>query len=57
MMEVFYVDAVQHGILDMTLSRLRQMAENREAGMPQSMGSQNVRHNLATEQWQQYGSH
>ena len=39
--------------MDMNLSKLRKIVEDRGAGMLQSMGSQGVRHNLATEQQQQ----
>jgi len=39
--------------MDMTLSKVWEVAENEEPGMLQSMGSQRVRHNLATEQQQQ----
>ena len=39
--------------LDMNLSKLQKIVEDRGAGMLQSMGSQGVRHNLATEQQQQ----
>jgi len=35
---------------DITLSKLREMVKDREAGMLQSMGSQRVRHDLVTEQ-------
>ena len=35
---------------DMSLSKLREMVEDRETGMLQSMGLQRVRHALATEQ-------
>ena len=37
---------------DITLSKLREMVKDREAGMLQSMGSQRVRHDLVTEQQQ-----
>ena len=36
--------------MDTTLSKLREMVKDREAGMLQSMGSQRVRHDLVTEQ-------
>ena len=36
--------------MDMTLSKLQEMVMAREADMLQSMGSQRVRHDLATEQ-------
>ena len=39
--------------LDMSLGKLWEMAKDREAWVLQSMGSQRVRHDLATEQ-QQY---
>ena len=39
--------------MDMNLSKLRKIVEDRGAGMLQPMGSQGVRHNLATEQQQQ----
>ena len=36
--------------MDMSLSRLRELVKGREAGLLQSVGSQSVGHNLATEQ-------
>ena len=36
--------------MDMNLSKLQETMEEREPGMLQSMGSQRVRHDLATEQ-------
>ena len=39
--------------MNMNLSRLWEIVEDRGVGMLQSMGSQGVRHNLATEQQQQ----
>ena len=36
--------------MDMSLSKLQGTVKDREPGMPQSMGLQRVRHNLATEQ-------
>ena len=41
------------GSIDMNLSKLQEMVKDREACMLQSMGSQKVRHDLATEQQQQ----
>jgi len=38
--------------MDMNLSKLREVVEDREAGILQSMESQRVKHNLATEQKQ-----
>ena len=35
---------------DMSLSKLREIVKDREAGCAESMGSQRVRHDLATEQ-------
>ena len=35
--------------MDMSLSKLREMVKDRKPGMLQFMGSQRVRHNLATE--------
>ena len=37
-------------LMDMSLSRLRELVKGREAGLLQSVGSQSVGHNLATEQ-------
>ena len=37
---------------DTSLSKLQETVKNREAGVLQSMGSQGVRHDLATEQQQ-----
>ena len=39
--------------MDMSLSKHRQLVIDREAGMLQSMGSEKVRPDLATEQQQQ----
>ena len=39
--------------LDMSLSKLLEIVKDREPGMLQSIGSQRVGHNLATEQLQQ----
>ena len=39
--------------MDMSLSKFREIMKDKEAGMPQFMGSQRVRHDLATKQ-QQY---
>ena len=39
--------------MDMSLSKLQEIVEDREPGVLQSMGSQRVRHDLATEQQQQ----
>ena len=36
--------------MDMSLSRLWELVKGREAGLLQSVGSQRVGHNLATEQ-------
>ena len=36
--------------MDMSLSKLQEMVKDREAWVLQSMGSQRVRHSLATEQ-------
>ena len=36
--------------MDMNLSKLQKIVKDEEPGMLQSMGSQRVRHNLATEQ-------
>ena len=38
--------------VDMSLSKLREIVKDREACMLQSMGSQRVEHDLATEQKQ-----
>ena len=40
--------------MDMNLSKLQEVVEDRIAGVLQSMESQRVRHNLATEQQQQW---
>ena len=40
----------------MNLSKLWEIVKDRGAGMLQSMGLQIVRHDLATEQQQQYGN-
>ena len=40
--------------VDMSLSRLWEIVEDRKPGVLQSMGLQRVRHNLATEQEQRY---
>ena len=37
--------------MDMTLSKLWEIVEDRGPGMLQSMGSQRVGHDLVTEQW------
>ena len=37
---------------DVNLSKLQKTVKDRESGMLQTMGSQSVRHNLATEQQQ-----
>ena len=39
--------------MDMSLSKLQEMVKDRESGMLQSMGSQRVRHDRATEHQQQ----
>ena len=39
--------------MDMSLSKLQEIVKDREAGMLQSMGSQRVGHDLATEQQRQ----
>ena len=39
--------------MDMSLSKLDEMVKDRKSGVLQSMGSQRVRHSLATEQQQQ----
>ena len=36
--------------MDMNLNKLQEMVKDREAGVLQSMGSQRVGHDLATEQ-------
>ena len=36
--------------VDMSLSKLQEMVKDRETGMVQSMGSQRIGHDLATEQ-------
>ena len=36
-------------LMDMSLSKLQELVKDREAGVLQSMGSQRVRHDLATE--------
>ena len=36
--------------MDMSLSKLREMVKDRKPGMLQSMGSERIRHDLATEQ-------
>ena len=38
--------------MDMSLSKLREIRRSGKPGMLQSMGSQRIRHNLATEQQQ-----
>ena len=40
---------------DMNLSKLQEIVKDREPGVLQSMGSQRVRHDLATEQQQSLG--
>ena len=42
--------------MDMSLSKLDEMVKDRKSGVLQSMGSQRVRHSLATEQQQQHES-
>ena len=39
--------------MDMNLSKLQDIVKDKEPGVLQSMGSQNIRYNLATEQQQQ----
>ena len=39
--------------MDMNLSKLQDIVNDKEPGVLQSMGSQNIRYNLATEQQQQ----
>ena len=46
------LDSITH-LMDMNLSKLWEIVEDRRACVLQSMGLQRVRHNLATEQ-QQY---
>ena len=41
--------------MDMNLSKLQEIVKDREPGVLQSMGSQRVRHSLATEEQQQQG--
>ena len=38
-----------HHSMDMSLSKLQEMVKDRKPGVLQSMGSQRVRHNCATE--------
>ena len=42
---------------DLNLGKLWEMVRNRGAGMPQSTGSQRVRHDLATKQQQHSRGH
>ena len=41
--------------MDMSLSKVREIMEDREPGELQSMGSQTVRHDLVTEQLRETG--
>ena len=41
-----------YGPMDLSLNKLWEIVKGREACMLQSMGSQRIRHNLATEQQQ-----
>ena len=41
--------------MDMSLSKVREIMEDREPGELQSMGSQRVRHDLVTEQLRETG--
>ena len=43
------------GLMDMNLSKLWEIVEDREPGVLQSMGSQRVRHDLVTEQQEHSG--
>ena len=49
---VRWLDSITDSV-NMNLSRLWEIVEDRGAGMLQSMGSQGIRHNLATAQQQQ----
>ena len=40
--------------MDISLSKLQEIVKDREAGMLQSLGSQRVRHDLATEHRHEY---
>ena len=44
-----WLDGITESI-DMNLSKLQEIVKDREPGVLQSMGSQRVRHDLATEQ-------
>ena len=43
--------------LDMSLGKLKEIVKDRKFGVLQSMGSQRIHHDLATEQQQSHTSH
>ena len=47
-----WLDSIIHS-MDMNLSKLQEIVEDKDPGVPQSLGSQRVGHNLVTEQQQQ----
>ena len=49
MTKVGWLDGISDS-MDMNLNKLQEMVKDREAGVLQSMGSQRVGHDLATEQ-------
>ena len=51
MTKVGWLDGISDS-MDMNLNKLQEMVKDREAGVLQSMGSQRVGHDLATEQYQ-----
>ena len=48
-----WLDSIIHS-MDMNLNKLQEIVEDKDPGVPQSMGSQRAGHNLVTEQQQQH---